>query len=53
MENGRSKLARRCFFFDSEKCHKREADCAHADVDTLVVSLESAGGGEVAAEVPR
>ena len=38
---------------DSEECHEREADCAYAEVDTLVGSLESAGGGEVAAELPR
>ena len=37
---------------DSEECHERETDCAHADVDTLVRSLERAGGGEMAAEVP-
>ena len=37
---------------DSEECHERETDCAHADVDTLVRSLERAEGGEMAAEVP-
>ena len=29
---------------DSEESQERKADCAYADVDTLVGSLESAGG---------
>ena len=38
---------------DSQERHEWEANFAHADVDPLVGSLESTGGGEVAAEVPR
>ena len=38
---------------DTEASHEREADCAYADIDTLVRSFESARSGEVAAEVPR
>ena len=36
----------------TEECYESETDCAYADVDTLVGSLESARGGEVAAELP-
>ena len=37
---------------DSEECHEWKAACAHADVDSLVGSLESTRSGKVAAEVP-
>ena len=36
---------------NAEECHEREANCAHANVDSLVGSFEGYGGGEVAAEV--
>ena len=36
---------------DTEECHEREADCAYADVATLVGSAEGTGSGEMAAEV--
>ena len=36
---------------DSEGCYEWRADCAYADVDSLVGSYEGPGGGEVAAEV--
>ena len=35
MAHGRNKPAHRCFFHPKE-CHEWEADCADADVDTLV-----------------
>ena len=37
---------------DSEETHKQETDCADADVDSLVGSLESTRSGNMAAEVP-
>ena len=36
---------------DSEGCYAWRADCAYADVDTLVGTYEGSGGGEVAAKV--
>ena len=39
------------FFLIPKKVTSERADCANANVDTLVGSSESAGGGEVAAEV--
>ena len=39
------------FFMIPKKCHESEADCADADVDTLVVSSEGTGSGEMATEV--
>ena len=36
---------------NAEECHEREANCAHANVDSLVGGFEGYGGGEVAGEV--
>ena len=37
---------------DSSECHERETNCADADVDTLVGSLDSTRSGKIAAQVP-
>ena len=37
---------------DSEEYHECETSCAHANIDSVVGSLESTRGAEVAAEVP-
>ena len=36
---------------DPEECHEREADCADADVDTLVGSIEGARGCDMATHI--
>ena len=36
---------------DTKEYREREADCAYADVATLVGSAEGTGSGEMAAEV--
>ena len=48
MEGGRNKHARRC----SSLFRRIEADCAYADVGTLVGSFGSVRGGEVAQKYP-
>ena len=35
---------------DPKELHKRETDCAHANVDTLVGGSESTSSGEIAPE---